>query len=238
MPASKSAVSSRKTKELEAAARKAKAVTPPLVLKERQSKSAADVDAGVAPPKQRGTFQKRGVLPAKKLSSKRTRPTTAGLTLARKLSAEAKADAIVAEVRAEVDARMAEESVVPAGGANVEVIGHASGGDFIYDLHPGDLEKEFYAQMAQADLALEAFDAGLTMEQLMSSKEDEERANSEAAAVATKSKSEQAMAGTPTTPSGAARAPAGGVKRSSSGVSAPSSKRRRAPPVILGTRDG
>ena len=76
-----------------------------------------------------------------------------------KLTAEAQADAIVADIRAEVDARMAEKTDVPADGANVEVIGHAPGGDFIYDLNPGDLEKEFYAQMAQADLALEALDA-------------------------------------------------------------------------------
>ena len=65
VPASKPAVSSRKTKELEAAARKAKAVTPPLALRERRSKSAADVDAGAVSNRQKGTFQKRGVLPAK-----------------------------------------------------------------------------------------------------------------------------------------------------------------------------
>ena len=42
VPASKPAASSRKTKELEAASRKAKAVVSPLVVKERRSKSAAD----------------------------------------------------------------------------------------------------------------------------------------------------------------------------------------------------
>ena len=74
------------------------------------------------------------------------------------------------------------------------MIGHASGGDFIYDLHPGDLEREFYAQMAQADLALEVLDAGLTVEQLMTSKEDEERTRAEAAAAeAAKAKSEQVV---------------------------------------------
>ena len=135
---------------------------------------------------------------------------------------------------------------VPAGGANVEVIGHASGGDFIYDLHPGDLEKEFYAQMAQADLALEALDAGLTMEQLMTSKEDEERTKAEAAAAeAAKAKPEQVVvpaslarsSGTTTASTGIASAPTGGVKRPSSGGPAPSSKRRRKP-LTLGPRDG
>ena len=55
---------------------------------------------------------KRGVLPAKKLSSASSRPTTAGLTPAGKLTAEAQADAIVADIRAEVDARMAEKEDV------------------------------------------------------------------------------------------------------------------------------
>ena len=109
---------------LEAAARKKKkAVLPRQVLKERRSKlaadvdagaerrskSAADVDAGAVPHKRRGAFTKQSVLPAKKLASTPSRPTTAGLTLAGKPTAEDRADAIVAEVRAEVDARMAEE---------------------------------------------------------------------------------------------------------------------------------
>ena len=153
----------------------------------------------------------------------------------------------MADIRAEVDTRMAEESDVPTGGANDEVIGYAPGGDFIYDLNPGDLEKEFYAQMAQADLALEAFDAGLTVEQLMTLKEDEERTKAEAtAAEAAKAKSDQVAvpatlaqpSGTPTASAGVANMPTGGVKRSSSGASAPSSKRLRRKPVILGTRDG
>ena len=173
VPASKPAPSSRGTKVLEAAARKKKTVPSRQVLKERRSKSAADVDAGAVPHKRKGAFKRQSVLPTKKLASTPSRPTTAGLTPAGKLTAEAQADAIVADIRAEVDARMAEESDVPAGGANVDVIGHAPGGDFIYYSHPGDLEREFYAQMAPAYLALEVLYAGLTVEQLMTSKEDE-----------------------------------------------------------------
>ena len=139
---------------------------------------------------------KRGELPAKKLSLSSSRPTTPGLTPTGKLAAEAKADAIVADIRAEVDARMAEKTDVPTGGASAEVIGHAPGGDFIYDLNPGDLEKEFYAPMALADLALEAFDAGLTVEQLMTSKEGEATAKAGADA----GKTAEAGAGAEVTP--------------------------------------
>ena len=187
------------------------------------------------------------MLPAKKLSSVPSRPTTAGLMPAGKPTAEAQADAIMADIRAEVDARMAEKTDVPSGGANVEVIGHAPGGDFIYDLNPGDLEKEFYAQMAQADLASEAFDAGLTVEQLMTLKEDEERMKAEPAATeAAKAKSKPVAvpaplvrpSDAPTAPTGVADTPNGGVKRSSSGASAPSSKRLRRKPLVLGMRDG
>ena len=219
----------------------------PQIVKERRWKAATDSDAGEGIRRRGGSFMKRGELPAKKLSLTSSWPTTAGLTPAGKSAAEAKADAIVADVRAEVDARMAEKTDVPTGGANAEVIGHAPGGDFIYDLNPGDLEKEFYAQMAQADLALEAFDAGLTMEQLMTLKEDEERTKAEPAATeAAKAKSEQVAvpatlvqpSDAPTAPTGVADTPTGGVKRSSSGASAPSSKRLRRKPVILGTRDG
>ena len=198
------------------------------------------------PHKRKGTFEKRGVLPAKKLASTSSRPTTAGLMPTGKLTAEAQADAIVADIRAEVDARLAKKADVPTGGANDEVIGHAPGGDFIYDLNPGDLEREFYAQMMQADLAMEASDAGVTVEQLMTLKEDEERTKAEAAAAeAVKAKSEQVVepasqarsSGATTASTGVASAPTGGVKRPSSGGPAPSSKRRRKP-LILGPRDG
>ena len=122
------------------------------------------------------------------------------------------------------------------------MIGYAPGGDFIYDLGPGDLEREFYAQMTQADLASKEFDAGLTMEQLMTLNEDGERTKAEpAAAEATKAKSEQ-VAVPPSDAHiasiGVVDTSTGGVKRSSSGASAPSSKRQRRKPVVLGTRDG
>ena len=77
---------------------------------------------------------KRSALPVKKLSSASSRPTTAGLTPAGRLAVEAQVDAIEADIRAEVDARMGEKVDVSAGGAGIEVIGRASGGDFIYDL--------------------------------------------------------------------------------------------------------
>ena len=152
----------------------------------------------------------------------------------------------MAEARAEVDARMAKEAGVPAGGTDDEVIGHVLGGDFIYDLNPSELEREFYAQMTQAVLALGASDADLTVEQLLAAKEDEERMKAEAsAAEAAKAKSEQVVepasqarsSGATTASTGVASAPSGGVKRSSSGVPAPSSKRRRGP-VILSPHDG
>ena len=91
---------------------------------------------------------KRSALPVKKLSSAFSRPTTAGLTPAGRLAVEAHVDAIEADIRAEVDARMGEKTDVSAGGASTEVIGYASGGDFIFDLNPDDLEKEFYACVA------------------------------------------------------------------------------------------
>ena len=63
VPASKPASSSRRTKAMEAAARKKKNAAPlRQVLKERRSKSAADVDAGAVSPRRKGTFQKRSVV--------------------------------------------------------------------------------------------------------------------------------------------------------------------------------
>ena len=114
---------------------------------------------------------KRGALPVKKLSSSSSRPTTAGLTPTGRPAVEAQVDAIEADIRAEVDAKFAEKEKVLADGAGIEVIGHAPGDDFIFYSNQDDLEKEFYAQMAQADLAMRAFEAGLTVEQLMTSKE-------------------------------------------------------------------
>ena len=113
-------------------------------------------------------------------------------------------DAIEADIRAEVDARMGEKVDVSAGGASIEVIGHASGGDFIYDLSPDDLEKEFYARMAHANLAKEAFDAGLTVEQLMTSREGEAKAKADA----NTSKTAEVGVGAEVTP-GSTKQPAG-----------------------------
>ena len=48
---------------------KAKAAPSQQVLKERRSKSAADVDAGTVAHTRKGAFKKRSVLPAKKLTS-------------------------------------------------------------------------------------------------------------------------------------------------------------------------
>ena len=191
---------------------------------------------------------KRGELPAKKLSLSSRRPTTAVLTPAGKTAAEAKADAIVADIRDDVDTKMAEETDVPAGGTSAEVIGHASCGDFIYDLNPGDLEREFYAQMAQADLALEAFDAGLTVEQLMASKDGEATAK----AGADTEKTAEAGAGAEVAPGPTRRPvdasvvpakgsepPTSSVKRSPDDAPAPPPKRqRRRRPEGFGTRDG
>ena len=128
------------------------------------------------------------------------------------------------------------------------MIGHAPGGDFIYDLNPGDLEKDFYAQMAHADLALEAFDAGLTVEQLMTSKEGEAMAKASAAA----GKTTAAGVGAEVTPGPTRRpvdvtvaptkgteAPASSVKRTPGDAPAPPRKRqKRRKPEGLGTRDG
>ena len=191
---------------------------------------------------------KRGALPVKKLSSASSRPTTAGLTPAGKLTVEAQVDAIEADIRAEVDARMGEKTDVPAGGTSAEVIGRTSGGDFIYDLNPGDLEKEFYAQMAQADLAMEAFDAGLTVEQLMASKDGEAKAKADADAgktaevdveVEVMPASMKQQADDLAVLVKGAEAPAGGMKRTPDDVPAPPPKRsRRRKPEGLGMRNG
>ena len=81
----------------------------PQVVRERRSKAAADSDAGEGIHRQGGSFMKRGALPAKKLSLTSSRPTTAGLTPAGRLAVEAQVDAIEADIRAEVDAKMGGE---------------------------------------------------------------------------------------------------------------------------------
>ena len=251
MPASKPASSSRRTKELEAAARKTKAAPSQQVLKERRSKSAANVDVGPASCKRVGAFEKRGVLPAKKLSSTPSRPTTAGLAPSRRLAAEKKVDAIVEEARTKITAKQREEEEADklkasAGGTSNQVVNPSPAVDPGHDLSVEDLEEAIYAHLTQADLAMEAMDTDAIEEQHSAAKEAKGRTRAESAAVeAAKAKSEVVAAtalvqpsDASTAPSGAAGTPAGGVKRSSSGASAPSSKRLQRKPVVLGTRDG
>ena len=105
VPASKPAPSFRKTKELESAARKAQVAPSKLVVRESRSKTAADKDAGKVSRKRGGSFIERGMLPAKKLSSASTRPTTAGLAPAGKSVVEETVDTVEAKIRAEVTER-------------------------------------------------------------------------------------------------------------------------------------
>ena len=132
-------------------------------------------------------------------------------------------------------------------GSSAQVVNPTFAVDLDNDLSVEDLEKTIYAYLAQADFALEAINANMTVEQLPAAKEAEEKAKAEVAAMeAAKAKSEGAVErSTPVQPSvspvasaGAAKTPAGGVKRPSGSTSAPSSKRLRKKPVILGTRDG
>ena len=108
-----------------------------------------------------------------------------------------------------------------------------------------DLEKAIYACLAQADLALEALNAHMTVGQLVAAKEADAKAK--ATNKAAEAKFDYAMA--PTAPKQPADAhvissevvesPAYGVKRPSGDTYAPQSKRsRRRKPEILGTRDG
>ena len=195
---------------------------------------------------------KRGVLPTKKLSSTPSRPTTAGLAPSGRLAAEKKVDAIVAEARTKIAAKQKEEEVEKltalAGGTSAQVVNPTLAVDPDHDLSVEDMEKAIYAYLAQADLALEAMNANMTVEQLVAAKEAEGRTKAESAAMeAAKAKSEHAVepstlvqpSDTPVAPMRATETPAGGMKRSSSNTSAPSSKRmRRRKPEVLGTRDG
>ena len=137
---------------------------------------------------------------------------------------------------------------VPTGGTSTEVIGRAFGGDFIYDLSPNDLEKEFYARMAQADLAKEASNAGLTVEQLMTSREGEAKAKADAdtsktaevgvGAEVTPGSTKQ-PAGDPVVPAKGAEEPVGSGKCKPDDAPAPPPKRsRRRKLEDLGTRNG
>ena len=233
--------------------RKAQVAPSKQILKERRSKTAADSDAGKVSHKRGGSFMKRGVLPTKKLPSALSRPTTASLVPSGKLAVERKVDAIEAEVRAMVVAKEKEEEErekqkALAGRTSAKVTGHTLEVDPDCDLSVEEMEKAIYACLAQADLALEAINANMTVEQLVVAKEAEAKAKAESADnEAAKAKSEYVMAPTapkqpadaPVAPAEAAGTPTGGVKRSSGDVSAPSSKRTwRRKPEVLGTRDG
>ena len=102
--------------------------------------------------------------------------------------------------------------------------------------------------MAQADLALEAFDAGLTVEQLMTSKEGEATAK----AGADTGKTAEAGVGAEVTPGPPKRAadvtvvltkgadaPASSVKRTpDDALASPPKRQKRRKSEGLGTRDG
>ena len=91
------------------AARKAQVAPSKQILKERRSKAATDSNAGVVSRKRGGSFMKRGVLRAKKLSSALIRPTTAGLAPSGKSAAEKEVESIEAAVRAKAAAAEKEE---------------------------------------------------------------------------------------------------------------------------------
>ena len=181
VPASKPAPSSRRTKELEAAARKVRAAPSKQVMRERRSKTAADTDAGKVSRKWGGSFMKRGTLPAKKLSLASTRPTMAGLAPAGKSIVEENVDAIEAEIRAEVAAKQRKEEEEKKlktldGGTSTQAVSRTLAVDPDHDLSVEDMEKAVYAYLAQADLALEAINANMTVEQLTATKEAEAKA--------------------------------------------------------------
>ena len=251
MPASKPGVSSRRTKELDASVRKARSLPSPQIAKERRSKAAADSDAGESVRQRGGSFMKRGALPAKKLSSVFSWPTTAGLTPAGKSTAEKKVDAIVEEAIAKIAAKQKEEEEAErpealAGGTSAQVINPTLDPD--YDLSVEDMEKAIYAELAKADLIREAMDAKMTVAQLVASREAEAKAGADADA----GKTAEAGAEVETTPASAERpaadlaipvkgreAPSGGVKRLPDDIPAPPPKCLKSrKPVELGSRDG
>ena len=199
----------------------------------------------------------RNVLPAKKLSSASSRPTTPGLAPSGKAAVEEKVDAIVAESRARL-AREAQEKEEeeekrrgPAPGDDAEVTGRALWADPDSDLGPEDLEKAFYACLAQVDLCIEAMNVGVSVQQLVAAKEVEAevaaRKTTEAAASG-KSGVKAKVAGAPVgevrpagelaAPSKAAKTAVTCMKHSSGGTPASSTKRARKKPVSLGTHDG
>ena len=108
VPTAKPLQSARRTKKLEAAARKVQTAPSQQVLKERRSKAAAESGTVKVPARRGGSFVSRNMLPAKKLSTASSRPTTACLAPSGKPSAEQKVDAIMAATRARL-AREARE---------------------------------------------------------------------------------------------------------------------------------
>ena len=117
----------------------------------------------------KGAFKKRGALPAKKLTSTPSRPTTAGLAPSGKSAAEKKVDAIVEEARTKIAAKQREEEEddklkALAGGTSNQVVNPSPAVDPDHDLSVEDLEKAIYAYLVQADLALESMDANTTAE--------------------------------------------------------------------------
>ena len=135
-----------------------------------------------------------------------------------------------------------------AGGTSAKVTGHTLEVDPDCDLSVSDLEKAIYACLAQADLAVEAMNAKMSVEQLVAAKEAETKAKADVTAskvVETETGDVVAPAALkhpvidPVVPAKTVVASAGGVKGPSGDGSAPSSKHtRRRKPETLGTRDG
>ena len=169
-----------------------------------------------------------------------------------KSAVEEKVAAIEAEIRAEVAARQQKEEAEAlkalAGRTSAPTVSRTLVVDPVLDSSVDYMEKAIYACLAQVDMALEAMNAHMTVEQLVAAKEAEVKAKAESAAIeAAKAKFEYAMAptapkhpaGAPIVPAEAVGSPACGVKRPSGDASVPSSKRsRRRKPEVLGTRDG
>ena len=153
---------------------------------------------------------KRGVLPAKKLSSALIRPTTAGLAPSGKSPAERKVDAIEAEARATIAAKEKleeEKQKGLAGWTGAQVVSRILETDLDHVSSVEDMEKAIYAYLAQTNLALKAFDAKMTVEQLIAAKEAEAKADAAASEIAKAGAGEVAAPSAPMQPAGAPVAP-------------------------------
>ena len=96
---------------------------------------------------------KRGMLPAKKLSSTPSRPTTAGLAPSGRLAAEKKVDAIVEEAKTKIAAKQKEEEEAEklkalASGTCAQVVNPTLEVDPDHELSVEDMEKAIYAYLA------------------------------------------------------------------------------------------